>query len=403
MKRGYLSSLFNNVAHKRLSAVEADRHRSNQHEFDGVASLKRIFGSSKQTFRTIFVYMDDNDEDTISDSGFLTWYDSREAHPTRSEYRLYFPDTAVSDKAEEGDLLVICERPNGELLVIIAKEGSTAENQIKWLFAIHEESSRGYSVQNIAEAEKEKLTFAAKSVLQSIGVEVVEDSDSDLDDMLRRFNGQFPKGYIFSKYARETLPSLDYQDDPDSAILQWMDKELMLFQTLEKHLVRDTLNQGFKEDVDTFLKFSLSVHNRRKSRAGRALENHLEFLFQENRIKYTRDGQTEGKSKPDFIFPGIQEYRDSLFPDSMLTMLGVKTSCKDRWRQVIAEAARINPKHLFTLEPGISEHQTEEMESQGLCLVIPHGIHETYSQQQKNKLLNLVDFLTLIKSHQLKI
>jgi hypothetical protein len=30
-------------------------------------------------------------------------------------------------------------------------------------------------------------------------------------------------------------------------------------------------------------------------------------------------------------------------------MLGVKTTCSDRWRQVLAEADRIQLKHLLTL------------------------------------------------------
>jgi len=42
MKKGYLSQYFKSVAVKVLSAVEADPVKSNQHEFNGVASLKRI-------------------------------------------------------------------------------------------------------------------------------------------------------------------------------------------------------------------------------------------------------------------------------------------------------------------------------------------------------------------------
>jgi len=39
MKQGYLSQYFDGVALKRLSAVEANVSRSNQHEFNGVESL----------------------------------------------------------------------------------------------------------------------------------------------------------------------------------------------------------------------------------------------------------------------------------------------------------------------------------------------------------------------------
>ena len=59
MKQGYLSEYFSGVAIKSLSAVEADLLRSNQHEFNGVESLKRVFGSAqgKQNVPAKFVYL----------------------------------------------------------------------------------------------------------------------------------------------------------------------------------------------------------------------------------------------------------------------------------------------------------------------------------------------------------
>jgi len=81
-------------------------------------------------------------------------------------------------------------------------------------------------------------------------------------------------------------------------------------------------------------------------------------------------------------------------------MLAVKTSCKDRWRQVLAEAERIRPKHLLTLEPGISRAQTEEMKKQDVQLVVPQGLQMTYSKAQQSELLNLAAFISSVKQHQ---
>ncbi|EJA5030401.1 hypothetical protein MU985_004933 [Salmonella enterica] len=53
---------------------------------------------------------------------------------------------------------------------------------------------------------------------------------------------------------------------------------------------------------------------RQKSRAGSALENHLEQVFTDHGVTYTRTGVTENNLKPDFIFPGISHYHDSEFP-----------------------------------------------------------------------------------------
>ena len=81
-------------------------------------------------------------------------------------------------------------------------------------------------------------------------------------------------------------------------------------------------------------------------------------------------------------------------------MLSAKTASKDRWQQVLSEAMRILDKHLFTLEPGISENQTDQMRSSRLQLVVPRAIHETYGADQQKWLMSLSDFLELIAGRQ---
>jgi len=152
--------------------------------------------------------------------------------------------------------------------------------------------------------------------------------------------------------------------------------------------------------VDGFLAFSLSVQNRRKARAGQSLENHLEALFAARGILFGRGVETENRNKPDFLFPGAAAYRDPAFPDNRLTMLGAKSTCKDRWRQVLSEAARIEDKHLLTLEPGISENQTDEMRAKRLKLVLPSRLHRTYRPAQQGWLMSLAGFLDLVGARQ---
>src|SRR3546814_4977886 len=47
-------------------------------------------------------------------------------------------------------------------------------------------------------------------------------------------------------------------------------------------------------------------------------------------VQYARGAETENKNKPDFLFPGPQAYHDDLFPRDRLTMLGAKSTLKDR-------------------------------------------------------------------------
>lgn len=399
MKQGYLSEYFTEVAFKRLSAVEAHRHRSNQHEFDGVSNLKKIFGTERKTFAATFIYLSDKNTDPIKDEGFLTWYDAREAHPKRSEYRLYFPDTDVSNSANEGDLLVIGRRPDDTVLVIIAEARTTFENQILWLFGDGDLGRLEYSLKSEEEVDRVRLEFASRYILEQIGVELEDVDENYLDQMLGDFKGTFPATRVFSAFARSKVQSSAIADDPDQVLLAWMEKEEILFRTLERHLISDRLRAGF-EDVDSFISFSLSVQNRRKARAGSALENHLEYIFAERKIRYSRAAVTEGRSRPDFLFPGHAEYQNQEYSSDFLTMLGVKSSCKDRWRQILAEAARIELKHLLTLEPGISQNQTEEMQQKKVQLVLPRRVHSTYSATQQAWLMDVSQFIELVTERQ---
>ena len=411
MKQGYLSQYFKGIAAKTLSAVEADPAKSNQHEFNGVTPLKKIFGLEKQKFPARFIYLNDNDDDPPADDGFLTWYDSRENHPTRTEHRMYFPTTAVSVCASAGDELFIGLKPDNTILAIIAESGSTIANQIRWLFAITETSHPGFSIREELESEQDRIAFASRVILEQLGIEVEESEETFLEDMLHRFDGRFPKTKDFSAYARSTLTDLSPLDNPDAVLMGWMEREEILFRTLEKHFIAEQLSSGTflvmessdgepGIDVDGFLNYSLSIQNRRKSRVGQVFENHVEQLFLSRNIHFDRAKVTENNSKPDFIFPGIVEYHDSTFSASMLTMLGVKSTLKDRWRQVLAEAERIPNKHLLTLQAAISENQTNEMQSHNLQLVVPTAIRSSYTTQQQNWLMSMDDFVKLVLARQ---
>jgi len=413
MKRGYLSEYFDGVAAKRLSAVEADVITSNQHEFNGVESLRGMLGEpeGKVHYDAKLLYITDQDDEPIVEDSTLTWYDARqkarqERGVMRSEYRLYFKTTNVSLNAAEGDLLVIAKRRDGSLLVVIAESGSSIARQIEWLFGFVDLAHPGFSVKSELETEQDRIEFASRFILESIGVVVETSAETYLDVMLEKFKGKFPTTRDFSTYARSTLADVDPRDEPDLVLMTWMEREEILFRTLERYLIGDRLSKGFSGekdagvDIEGFLSFSLSVQNRRKSRVGLALENHLELLFIENGLRYTRAAVTEHKSKPDFLFPGVEEYRNPVYDSLKLTMLGVKSTCKDRWRQVLAEADRIDNKHLLTLEAAISTNQTDEMAAKRLQLVLPRSLHQTYTSTQQAWLMDIAAFTDLVRSRQ---
>lgn len=400
MNEGQLSRYFTGVAVKTLAPVEADRFRSNQHEFNGVTALRTLLGSNRRRFRAAFVYLSDSGDEPLVEPGFLRWYDSREQKREQrsGEFRLYYPTTEVSKAAAAGDTLVIARRPDSSLLVVVAQAGSTIASQVRWLFGVSERRDTRFTLN--ADLSGQPLQLAARAILEAIGVEVEPDGSTDIERMVARFRGAFPTTWEFSEYARSTLPEIVPADDPDLAIVAWMDREEQLFRAFERHLIEDRIARGFRGDTDAFIKFSLSVHQRRKSRAGFALENHLEHLFGGLGLHHVRTPVTENKAKPDFLFPGLDQYRDANFSATNLTMLGAKSTCKDRWRQVLSEAKRVRTKHLLTLEPAISSNQTDEMHAHRLRLVVPAPLHNTYTAAQQNWLLDVAAFAELTRQRQ---
>ena len=135
--------------------------------------------------------------------------------------------------------------------------------------------------------------------------------------------------------------------------------------TLEKFLSATShkKKQSRKSQI-RLIDFANSILNRRKSRAGKSLEHHLATIFSANRLHYEQQIVTEGNKRPDFIFPSGKAYHDIVFPTKDLVFLGAKTTCKDRWRQILNEANRIKDKYLFTLQQGISKNQLSEMKSE---------------------------------------
>jgi hypothetical protein len=50
----------------------------------------------------------------------------------------------------------------------------------------------------------------------------------------------------------------------------------------------------------------------------------------------------------------------------------------------------------MTLEPAISTRQTEQIRSERVQLVVPAAIQSSYRDQQRQWLMSIADFLTLV-------
>jgi hypothetical protein len=364
--------------------------------------MRNFLGEHHQEkFDVNYIWLGDEQEG-MSHSDFATHYDTRLNQPDRRpEWRLYYSYNPVTELMREGDTLFLAKRPGSVLLFIVVPAGSTVESQLLWLFGFDSQPALKFAAQQYSGDNDSTLDFAARFVLDELGIEFEDPNSNSLDSIIERFGFEFPKTKEFSSLARLTLPDVSAEDVPDVALMAWLDHEEAMFRRLERRIVSARIEQGFLSsegvDVDGFLSFSLSVQNRRKSRMGQSFEHHLAAAFDAAEIAYVKGGKTERNNKPDFLFPGQSEYSDVTYPADRLTMLAAKTVCKERWRQILPEADRIEAKHLVTLEPSISVAQTDQMQAHRVQLIVPLQIQPSYSVAQCAWIWSVADFVEHIR------
>src|SRR5258705_273096 len=72
-----LSSVFSDVAFKQLVRVDLPDLGSNQHELNGVATLREFFGAAGPTKGSLSWYYFAEDQDSLHEEGEFTFYDAR--------------------------------------------------------------------------------------------------------------------------------------------------------------------------------------------------------------------------------------------------------------------------------------------------------------------------------------
>lgn len=224
-----------------------------------------------------------------------------------------------------------------------------------------------------------------------------------IQEFISSLDVDFPASDVMSAAARAIEEKVyDHSEyilsNPDEKIIRWTNMEYTLFRALEYARYGEIITKGF-QSVDEFVRVANVVLNRRKSRAGKSLEHHLSAIFDENGIRYSSQAITEGNKKPDFLFPSQEAYHDYGFSTDHIISLAAKTTCKDRWRQVLNEADRLRdrPKYLCTLQQGISSAQMDEMQAENVILVVPKPYIATYPKDRRDRIWTLARFVQYVK------
>ena len=183
----------------------------------------------------------------------------------------------------------------------------------------------------------------------------------------------------------------------DDQLLEWMRMEYAVFRAVERQffLQEDAAQWA---DVDRFLATANSMMNRRKARAGKSLEHHVAAILTRSGVLFTPQAPTEDGHVADFLLPSAEAYRSPTIAADGLIFLAAKTTCKDRWRQILTETTKIPVKHLLTLQQTLSADQLQQMHHNDVHVVVPQLYHTGYPPVPGAHVWTVDDFVKMLQA-----
>ncbi len=320
-------------------------------------------------------------DDFVTESRFIYY-----GQGTRNEYRItrFGKNFPYFEEDNVGDLLIIAQHTETYYYGFVLQADQDIDDFFAYFNLSPEKTNQLIDVAQASVPEKQL----------EIGIQELVASYTDFPETQQM--AQFARD-IYNKAHHVTTAQIC--NTPDEQLLRWIDTEYSLFCSFEEKVYAPIYRVPFPS-CQELVKFSNSILNRRKSRAGKSLEHHLATIFTAAQLEYEEQAVTEGNKKPDFLFPNGEAYHNMLFPADKLVFLGAKTTCKDRWRQILNEADRIETKYLFTLQQGISKNQLREMKHEHLKLVVPASYRASFDKEFQPEIETLASFIGMVKVKQ---
>lgn len=350
---------------KRLVAVEIDPSRSNQHEFNA-GRLRRelvLRGDPCKGSVGFLFYTADDAEPAFVREGY-TLYDARRNHPSRTEWRMYYTNRGVAKHARAHDLMLLF-RPDPtskDLVAVIARRGTRVERSL---------------VRQLASREPEELVndlFVDSRVVdpetRRLLLRVLGRPEPQADIQTYGFashavfaqavaEGKMPTTAKMAEAALKIIADLGITAQrPDDFIHMALEAETALYFAIEEKLGNIRLSRLLMQkgaDFHSLMGLAMSFLQSRRSRRGQSLENHFRSLLNRLKIPYGYQCITEPGKKPDFIFPGCDDYHDPRYPSDRLRMVGCKTIVRERHAQWLNEANRIPLKFALCVDGRLTD------------------------------------------------
>lgn len=312
--------------------------------------------------------------DGSTDTSTLTWYGK-----SKDEFRITRGFSRIKDE-NAGDLFVFSVNADRSLSVFLITSDEDVESFL------------------------EAFALSTTDALKLISGESVEDTSEcipkNILKFVKIFDYEFPDTKAMCDAARKIHTACvdpGQRRPSDAKLISWIETEYSLFRAIEKERYKDYYVSPLGS-IDRLVEVANTILNRRKSRAGHSLENHFENILLGRGIRYSAQKETEKGHTPDFIFPGIAEYRDARYSENKLVSLALKTTCRERWNQILNEAKRTKQKHLLTLQAGLPETQFEKMWEAGVRLVVPKSLHKEFPVGVRSRILTVDGFLATVES-----
>lgn len=416
MMNHHLDHYFDACAIKVLAAVDVDKLRSNQHEFNGAKAFREILGepAGKVPFSVHLLYLGDHAFGRVPKpvETVFTWYDARQNNPgRRPEYRLYYRQDAddVLGRSGSGDSLFLFKHPPQgalppRLTVAIVQQNSTILRMLHWLLSIPEESTATVSLTRVAGLPARE-TVAMEPLLTVLGMTPDFGDDQLLDSAIKWFGSRrWPSPGDLSSLARALTPDQDVHRDPDTTILRWLATEHALVRSFERYFTAERLRElgwsANEKSLTAPMMAELYAGScRQRTWASESLREHMSVLLQVRGVSFSSNGWADGGRLPELIFEKVCLQAD-MSSRTQVPSLSCRALIQDGLDLRGTIAASTSPAKVLTVQPALAFDVTNALDSMNVRLVVPRELQAGYTINQQASLITVSDFIETERQRQ---
>lgn len=166
---------------------------------------------------------------------------------------------------------------------------------------------------------------------------------------------------------------------------------------LASRVSRQDVRKAIKRTFPELNGFFLSLTQSRRSRAGDSFQVVMNELLRRLGYPFTPKPQLDGN--PDLVLPSKAHYERSPMDCVVLTL---KTTLRERWRQVVTEGAKGTHFYLATIDEKLSAKELREMKAKKVVVIVPKSTKRKLYARHDN-VVSFEDFIEDHLDHRMKL